>query len=203
MNLPFNWFDLAIVVILLIGIQRGRKRGMSEELLPVMKWVCIVLVCGLLYSPIGQFISDSTVFSLLSSYIMAYITLALIIAILFAAVRKALGGKLLGSDIFGRGEYYLGMVAGLVRFFCILLVALAFINARGHTDAEIKAYERYEKDVYGNSFFPTMYRIQSEIFEHSMSGRFLRENLGILFIRSTLPEMKEIQRNKQTDPLAQ
>lgn len=203
MNLPINWFDIAVLVILLVGIQRGRKRGMSEELMPVAKWVAIIVLCAMFYGPIGQFISDSTVFSLLSSYMMAYITIALILAILFAALKKALGGKLLGSDVFGRGEYYLGMVAGLVRFSCMLLVALAFLNARAHTDAEIKAYERYEKEVYGNSFFPTTYRVQSEVFEHSWSGRLIHRNLSFLFIKPTLPESKEIRRNKQTDPLAQ
>ena len=203
MNLPINWFDLALLAILLIGIQRGRKRGMSEELMPLMKWVAIVVVCALLYAPVGQFISDSTVFSLLSSYMMAYFTIGLLIAILFASVKKAIGGKLLGSDIFGRGEYYLGMVAGLLRFFCILLVGLAFLNARGQSDQEIKAYERYEKDVYGNSFFPTTYRVQREVFQFSLGGKFIHQNLGFLFIKSTLPQSKQIRRNTQTDPLAQ
>ena len=29
-KLPINWFDFAVVIILLLGVSRGRKNGMSE-----------------------------------------------------------------------------------------------------------------------------------------------------------------------------
>ena len=29
MSMPFNWFDIAILLVLALGVQRGRKHGMS------------------------------------------------------------------------------------------------------------------------------------------------------------------------------
>ena len=45
-----------------------------------------------------------------------YITVAIVVKLAFAGMKKATGGKLLGSNVFGRAEYYLGMMAGAVRF---------------------------------------------------------------------------------------
>jgi len=38
-------------------------------------------------------------------------------------------GQIIGSDVFGNAEYYLGMCAGAVRYACVTLVVLAFLNA--------------------------------------------------------------------------
>src|ERR1043166_9711694 len=108
-NLPFNWFDLVVVAVLFFGIQRGRKRGMSEELMPLLKWLLVIVGCALAYQPIGEVIShDSQVFNNFTGYLIGYCTAALVIAIGFTLATKLMGGKLVGSDVFGRNEYYLG-----------------------------------------------------------------------------------------------
>ena len=39
---------------LLVGLLRGRKHGMSEELTGLIKWLVIVMVCTCAYEPAGQ-----------------------------------------------------------------------------------------------------------------------------------------------------
>ena len=129
-QLPVNLFDLILLAVLVLGVLRGRKHGMSEELMNVIKWVTIVVACAALYYPAGVWLAHSSPFSLLSSFMAIYAGAALLILGIFALFRHSLGGKLIGSDIFGRSEYYLGMGAGLVRCGCILLAALALLNAR-------------------------------------------------------------------------
>src|SRR5215813_6814790 len=102
-----GWVDLLVVLLLVVGVLRGRKRGMSEELLDVIKWSLIVLVAGLLYEPSGRMFSQMTVFSLLFSYVFAYVFIAIVIFATFALIRNRIGDKLIGSDVFGRSEYYL------------------------------------------------------------------------------------------------
>jgi len=138
-NFPINLFDLAVVGLLVVGVLRGRKHGMSEELLGLLKWVTILVVCALVYEPLGKVFAGSSPFSLLSSYLMAYFAAGLVILVLFAGIKRALGGKLVGSDIFGAAEYYLGMGSGLVRFTCMLMAVLALLNARYFTPAEVQA----------------------------------------------------------------
>lgn len=194
MDLPFNWFDIALPIVLIFGIQRGRKHGMSQELLLVMKWVAIIIVGGLTYQALGDAIEASSPLSHLASYRLAYFSIALAIALGFMAVTKLAHGKLIGSDIFGSGEYYLGMMAGLVRYSCIIIFALAFLNSRLYTNKEINDELKFQNDVYGSNFFPTGYSFQSQVFEKSYTGPLIRKGLGFLLIKSTVLEDKGLKR---------
>jgi uncharacterized membrane protein required for colicin V production len=200
MNLPFNWFDLVVLVVMIVGMQRGRKHGMSEELVSLLKWLAILFGCAVLYQPLGVAISASPVFNLLASYLMAYLGTALVIAALFAVLKSAVGGKLLGSDVFGRSEFYLGMMAGMIRFVCILVVALALLGARAYNSAEIRADIKYQNDVYGSNFFPKLYTVQSQVFENSLCGPWIKNNLAFLLIKPTAPEKKELKKKETPLP---
>jgi len=189
-KLPFNAFDFVLVLVLLAGVYQGRKNGMSIEFLNVLKWLFLVVGCGLLYEPVGAWLAEASPFSLLASFLMVYVVAALLILCFFALFKHSLGGKLLGSDIFGRSEYYLGMGSGLVRFGCILLALLALLNSRYFPPAEVKAMENFQNDVYGSNFFPTWHSAQEVVFEKSMSGPLIREYLGFLLIHPTLAQDK-------------
>ncbi len=199
-RLPINVFDFGLVVVLVVGVLRGRKHGMSEELMLLLKWACIVVVCGLVYEPAGRYLAESSPFSLLASYLMVYIGTALLILGAFALVKHRLGDKLIGSDVFGRAEYYLGMVSGMVRWTCMLVAALALLNARLFTAQEVKAREKYQNDNYGSTFFPGLQTVQSLVFEKSLSGPWIKENLSFLLIKPTPPENKTFRQKEVTLP---
>ena len=192
-SFTFGWVDVVVVILLVVGVLRGRKRGMSEELLDVIKWSLVVLVAGLLYEPTGRWFSQMTVFSLLSSYVCAYIFIAGFIFATFALIRNRVGDKLIGSDVFGRSEYYLGMVAGCYRYVCVILVAMAFLNARYYSPAEIAAKDKYQDQNYGSKFFPEMPDIQKEVFDNSLTGRAAQDYLNVILIRSTAPDDKGVE----------
>jgi hypothetical protein len=191
-KLPINLFDLVVVVVLAAGLMRGRKHGMSEELIQLLQWLAILFGCAWLYEWGGQIFGDFTgLFGRLSRYIMAYIVAALLIVSLFALVKRGLGGKLLGSDVFGRTEYYLGMCSGLVRFSCMLLVGLALLNARYFSPAEVRAMQKYNDYVYGSDYFPGLHSVQEAVFEKSVTGPWIKQNLGFLLIKPTEPDNTE------------
>jgi uncharacterized membrane protein required for colicin V production len=196
-QLPFNLFDLMVVLVLCAGIFRGRKHGMSEELLSLLKWLAIVVVCGTLY-PVGAdlIFQFTRMFSKLTCYLMAYLGGALLIFLVFVWLKQGLGGKLLGSDIFGRSEYYLGMGAGFVRFSCILLVGLAILNARYFSPTEVRAMEKFQDDVYGSNFFPTLHSLQSTVFDRSLTGPYIKQYFGTLLIEPTPPENRELHQKE-------
>jgi len=195
-SLPINWFDLVVVAVLIFGLRRGRKQGMSEELLSLLKWLALVFGCAFAYQPLGGQIAKSSVFNLLAGYLMAYCAAALIIATIFALIKKSLGGKLLGSDVFGRSEFYLGMAAGGVKYACILIAGLALLNAREYSKNEIRADIAYQHENYGSDFFPKLYTVQSSVFQKSLCGSLVKQHLGILLIKPTEPEKKEIKRKE-------
>ncbi len=199
-NLPFNWFDISVALLLLIGLQRGRKRGMSEEFLTMLNWVALVLVCSIAYEPIGSWLASITPFSLLFCYIVAYAVSAMVVASVFLLVKRSMSGKLVGSDAFGRGEYYLGMPSGMLRFACILLAGLALLNARLYRAEEIKAMTKFQNDNYGSQFFPTLQTLQEQVFAKSLIGPQIKTYLAFLLIKPTFPEGKQLERAKTDLP---
>src|ERR1041385_7662862 len=72
-----NWVDFLTVIVLLVGIMRGRRRGLSEELLDTMQWLAIIFTCAVFYQPLGAAMAAKPVFSTLTYYLAAYIGIAL------------------------------------------------------------------------------------------------------------------------------
>ena len=176
-NIAITWFDLLLVVVLAAGVLRGRKRGMSEELLDVLQWLCIVVVGALLYASFGQTISDATRMGLAYGYVTAYLFIALLFKLLFTTIKRSVGEKLVHSDTFGRLEYYMGMLAGALRFFCVLLFCLSFLHVKYISDAERAATAKMQKDNFGSISFPTIGSLQQTVFYESESGKFIRKHL--------------------------
>jgi uncharacterized membrane protein required for colicin V production len=198
-KLPINAFDLLLAGVLVAGIFRGRKQGMSEEFLSLVKWLMIVAVGAFAYRPVGQFLADSSkLFSLLTCYLIAYVALSLSLVSFFALLKRSIGGKLLGSDIFGSAEYYLGMGSGLIRFGCILITGLALLNARAYDINEIREMEKFQDREFGSQYFPTLPAIQSSVFQKSITGPWIHENLSFLLIEPTKPEKKELHQKEFT-----
>ena len=176
-NLSFNWFDLAVVAIIGLGVYRGRNRGMSEELLDVLKWLAIVGVGGLVYRPVGQWLADYVHLSLSNCYVLTYLLTIVLFRLFFGWIKRMVGEKLLGSDFFGSGEYYLGMIAGAVRFSCYLLVAFAILNSQYVSPEQLAANARMQQDNFGDISFPTIGTIQQTAFG-SASGQLIKQYLA-------------------------
>jgi len=200
MKLPINWFDILLLVLLASGIGYGRKRGLSETLIPMFRAIAILFAATFLYLPFGSWLVSITSFSLLFCRVTAYIILMIVVWVIFIGLKRMLGGKLLGSDAFGKSEYYLGMPAGLITFVCFAFTALAILNARLFTEKEIKANEAYVNDVYGSDFFPGLYAAQQSIFVDSFTGPFIKKHVAILLIEPTPSVVKAFKQREYEFP---
>ncbi|EEF61127.1 CvpA family protein [Pedosphaera parvula] len=196
LNLPINWFDIAVVIVVLLGINKGRKHGMSGEMMVMFQWMAIVAVGALFYKRLGDMLSDSCPFAHWTSYIAVYITIAIVVKCIFSVLKKGAGGKLVGSNMFGASEYYLGMIGGVIRFLCILMAGLALLNARFYSPQEIAQYDAFQRDVYGSTFFPDLSTVQQEVFKSSYLGKLVKTNAEFLLIKSTPPETKNLKRRE-------
>ena len=186
-NLPFNWFDLAVVLMLVVGYTRGKKNGMSQESLAVLKWVALVVVTAIAYEPLGLWAASTLKIGKLFAFLLSYCLVASVILCAFVFINRTLGEKLKGSDTFGKAEFYLAMPAGMLRFSCITLVLLALLNARYYTTAEVKAMNKYQNDNYGSNFFPTLSSVQDDVFMKSFLGKQIKEHMSFLLIKPTAP----------------
>jgi uncharacterized membrane protein required for colicin V production len=200
-HFAFNWFDIALVLVLAFGFWRGRKRGMTKELLPSLQWVAILLGAGfghivlanwfqqqgLVKKVFGNHFTERT-----AALMSAYLCITFVIFVVFTALKRKYNPKLEGSSFFGGNEYYWGVAAGLVRYACMVLVALALLNAPYYSAGEIAASKAYNNRWYGGGmkdfngdFIPTVYEVQDGIFKQSLIGPFIKNDLAILLINTT------------------
>lgn len=200
-RLAFNWFDLVLVVMLAIGYIRGRKNGMSREVMIAPKWVVMVAVGGLGYTVLGDLLIQQGIIRSVfpghmfkestAAYVSAYLLLALVVAVIFSYVKKKYAEKIAGSSMFGSGEYYLGMLAGMVRYACMLIFFLALLNAPVYSAAEIYQRQAYENKWYGGGvqgyngdFIPSINDIQDGVFKNSLLGPAIKKDLSMLLINT-------------------
>jgi hypothetical protein len=109
----------------------------------------------------------------------------------FAGLRQKFNPKLEGSNFFGSYEYYWGVAAGLIRYLCIMLVALALLNAPLYSSAEIAANKAYNNRWFGGGlkgyngdFIPSIDELQDAVFKRSLVGKLIKDNLSILLINT-------------------
>ena len=201
-DLSFSFFDLVVIGVVAAGVASGRRHGMSIEALQLAKWVAILLGCAATYAFLGEEFEHRTLLlGPLSSYILAYVCVGLTIALVFSLVKRSLGGKILDSDAFGQGEYYLGMASGALRYLCVLLTGLAILNARAFSDSEARAMVNFQKDELGSEFFPTLLTAQNMVFDQSLSGSWIHRHLDFLLIKRTEPDHRSLTQAVQASKL--
>jgi membrane protein required for colicin V production len=173
-----NWFDFVVLATIAAGVYVGRRRGMSSELLDLIQWLLIIFLGALFCEPFGRALVDLIGFPAVSCFILAYLLIALVIKIGFLLIKRWSGEKLISGDSFGATEYYLGMFAGAVRFGCILLFALALMHAQPVNEEELKTKRKTQIEDLGSIYFPPFGDIQKSIFEESVMGRLVKENMA-------------------------
>jgi uncharacterized membrane protein required for colicin V production len=208
-NLPVNWFDGAVLGMLVFGFFRGRKHGMSREFLPLLKWVSLVAVCGFCYPMVADLLVNTFQLGKSSGCLFGYLLLACVILLVFRFLRWLLASRMGEKTFFGGGEYYLGMLAGMIRFACMVLAVLALLNAPVYTAQEIKQHDAYVKRWYGGglyngNYFPSIHSIQEQVFAKSFTGPYIKDYLGPVLIETgppaaadTRPESKPAAKTKK------
>jgi uncharacterized membrane protein required for colicin V production len=182
----FDYFDIVVLDWLILGLFRGRKAGMSRELLPLLQWIAIVIAAGMFYSPVSGVISQHTYLSVLWSNIAAYLMIAAGVHLICLWLRRMLGVKLAEWDLFGPREYFLGMLAGTARFACIMLFVLALMNSCLVPAAQPVAMTKSRKMKTGLRF-PTYGELQQDVLSNSFSGNWVQANLQPILIAAVQP----------------
>lgn len=211
-KLPFNWFDVALLLVLLFGLWRGRKNGMTKEFVPLVQWLATVIGGAFGYQPLGDLLSQQgfargfrdflqtiklfgdSINEKTVAYVSSYLIITAVLVIFFSLFKAKLKAKLEGSQTFGSNEYYLGMVSGVLRYLCILIFALALLNAPHYTLADNLASKAFNNRWFGGGlsgysgdFFPTLNEVQTSVFKDSLTGPFLKNNLSVLLVNTVGP----------------
>ena len=188
-----NWVDFLTVLVLIVGIFRGRRRGFSQEMLDTTQWLLIILAGGFLYARGGQWLASNKIFGLLTCYLATYLVIALAVKITFSFIKRTFGEKIVEKNFFGSAEYYLGMGAGAVRFACVFLFFLNLLHAKYISPEEIAAEAKYQEKNFGDISFPTLGSMQQEVYKKSFTGRTVHRYLTPVLITPTASTTGEVR----------
>lgn len=164
---PFSWFDILVLMVMLAGFVRGRKRGLSGELLSLMKWLAVIVLGNLYYEPLGDWLADHAQVTHNYANICVYVTIILGVWLAGALVKQTTRGKLIRKDSFGRLEKPLGMIAGATRYLCGIFIGIVILNTVVYKPKEIAG---------------PVARLQQQIVYNSATGLFVREHLSMTLI---------------------
>ncbi len=183
-----HWFDLITLAGLGWGVHRGRRYGISGELLYLLQWLAIFFICGTFYaSPAERLANWLHVNQNVMSVVM-YVFIAAIVKSCFGLIMRLVGNKLVTRDCFGKWEYYLGMLTGMARMTCVVYVGLALLSATYFTEQSLYSMDAYQKENFGGITFPTLSQMKRDSLTDSMSGRLANRHFGRFLIDAVPPQ---------------
>jgi len=202
-RLLFNWFDVALVLVIAFGFWRGRTNGMTKEILPVCQWLLMVIIAAFGYQPLGDLLIQQGIIRSVfgghfnertAAYVTSYLLIVVVVFTVFTFVKRALKPKIEGSNAFGSTEYYFGMISGVIRYACMVIFALALLHAPYYSAGDIEAARAFNNRNFGGGlagysgdFFPTLSETQSSIFRDSLTGPLIENYLSVLLVNTFGP----------------
>ena len=149
-----------------------------------------MVVAGTFHEVWGGKIAEKSGIGLTWGMVIVYAGVIFAHLLAFFLLRKLVGEKLAESHSFGRGERLFGMLACLVRYGCMALACLAFVNAPAYSTAELAAAWRSPPPAMsGKIRSPSFAQIQELLMYDSCTGRYVREHLTA-FLITPVPEPK-------------
>jgi len=190
-NITVGWFDVLVIGFMIWGGIIGRKRGMSEELLDVLKWLTILMASAWGYVPLAELVNKVGHFANYWVHVGSYIAIIAIFKTLFTVLKKRVGKKLVGADLFGKWEFQLGFLAGMMRHFCMVVIFVSLANSKPVSESQVKQAESAQSELFGKNFFPSKGRLRLDILYTSFTGTLIRERLAQQIMKPVEPKAKK------------
>jgi hypothetical protein len=141
--------------------------------------------------------------------VTAYLLIAAVIISVTSTLRVRIGEKLVSRDIFGGGEFYLGMFSGVIRYALMITALLALLNAVSYSPKEVEASRKRMVANLGSDMFGWLHPavLQDMALQSSFVGPQLRTHAGHLLISpapvKTLASNETLsqKRNRQMDEI--
>lgn len=181
----YHWFDLVFLIIIVSGLLYGRKRGLSVELIPLVQWITLVIICGTFCEPIGAPIASLIEIQPNAAFVFTYLLLAAGVSYVFWQIKQTIAKGLPGADYFGAAEFPLGAAAAAIRFICILFACLALLSSQYIPEEDLA------EPVYGylhdNSKGLEPVDLHRSVFVRSWSGRWMKYSFSTWLIAAQPP----------------
>lgn len=183
--LRYHWFDLITGVVVISGLLYGRKRGLTLELVPLLHWITLIIVCGTFYAYFGAPIARWIEIQPNEAFVFVYLFLAVVVTYAFWTIKRTIAKGLPGSKCFGEAEFALGAIACAARFLCIQFACVSLVSAQYVAEEDLAEPSYFHLPEEGR--LPSPAAVQRGIFRRSKSGRWLKYHFGQWLIAAQPP----------------
>lgn len=189
LGISVGWFDPVFLLVLALGVWRGRLNGAAREHFAAGQWLFVAVVGGVMSRALGGLMVKWLGVTFFAAGIFGYVVGGGIVLIVAAVLRTYHADEMLDTAFFGKAEPAAGGVFGALKFFCLLTIALAFVHARKVADP-----------ADPRTFHETLH---VQIFDRSLAGAALEKAGAFMLIpassnarRPTVGQKKNQQMNK-------
>lgn len=173
------WFDFLVVAVLVMGFTLGPKKPAMPQFLSALHWLLTFLICLFLYKTPAIWLSKKMGIQPDVVALMLFGFELLVVFVLLSFVLRRFKEKMLEKKApFGELEPRVARVAGALRAFVFLFIAVGWISGRYVTEQDLKDHEAFWKENFGSISFPSLRTIRHDMFENSFSGRFAETYLS-------------------------
>jgi len=182
-----NLFDALLLGLLGYGGYKGKQDGASGTWLSFIQWLCIALPGGLMGGLFGAGLRALFGAGPFWSQIIGYSLWILLVCCVFGYLYSKGKDEAIDGDKFGRLEYPLGVLAGVLKGLFILLTVMSFLNGRVYTSQVIEASRANQIKEFGTTLFPTVPMLHHMAFNTSFSGPRLKTAFGWALLQPYQP----------------
>ncbi len=187
MELRLNLFDAALVIMLGYGFHLGNREGASGLWLSAVQWLLIALPGGLMGGLMGSLFRGLIGAGPYWSQISGYACWLVMVWGVFAYLRSEGKDEAIDGDKFGRLEYPLGTLCGVLRNLFIVLTVISFLNARVYTRQQLAFDKQQQIEEFGTALFPTRSSLHGMVYNTSFFGPRVKFLFGWALLQPAPP----------------
>jgi hypothetical protein len=186
-NLRLNFFDALFIGLVGYGFHQGKRDGASGTWMSFLQWLVIALPGGLMGGLFGSLFRSLLGASPYWSQLFGYVGWLLLVCGGFSYLSSQGKDEAIDGDKFGRMEYPLGILGGMLKHFFILLMVMSFLNARVYTPQQLTADRQAQIEEFGTALFPTRASLYAMAFSTSFFGPRINTVFGWALLQPVMP----------------
>lgn len=177
-----NWFDMAVLFLVMLGARRGFRQGLSEELMGLLQWLVGLSLFGLWHVDWAHELSRFFGIRLVHGELLVVLGLLWGTFWLSSKLEKIWVENGFYFEIATGFDRLLGMFCGLLKSMCLAFALMALLSFPSFTKGDLMRSKEYQREWFGTLEFPTFGDLQQDVIAQSYTGKKV-QHLLVAFMR--------------------
>jgi uncharacterized membrane protein required for colicin V production len=180
-----NWFDIAVLFLVLLGARRGFRQGLSEEFIGLLQWLAGLSLFGFWHMSWAHELSRWFKIRLVYGELLVVLGLLMGTSWLSSKIEEIWIENSFNLEIATGIDQFLGMFCGLLKSMCLAFALMALLSFPSFTKSDLISSKEYQREWFGTLEFPTVGDLQQEVISQSYTGQKV-QRLLVVFMRKPI-----------------